>query len=71
MHSSTSCLADRQALRMTRSLLFEQTSTVEYLYFQAVNFKQLHKTATKQIADIGKEYLFLPFTWFIEYCRLK
>jgi hypothetical protein len=30
-----------QVLRMTRSLLFERFSTVEYLYFQAVNFKQL------------------------------
>jgi len=28
-------------LRMTRFLLFEPSSTVKYLYFQAVNFKQL------------------------------
>jgi hypothetical protein len=26
----------------SRFLLFELSSTVEYLYFQAVNFKQLH-----------------------------
>jgi len=35
IHSSTT-------LRMTRFLLFELSSTVEYLYFQDGNFKQLH-----------------------------
>jgi hypothetical protein len=28
---------------MTRFLLFELSSSVENLYFQAVNFKQLHR----------------------------
>ena len=40
------CHAERSrsvttTLRMTRFLLFERSSTVEYLYFQALNFKQL------------------------------
>jgi hypothetical protein len=34
IHSSTT-------LRMTRFLLFELSSTVEYLYFQAFNFIEL------------------------------
>jgi len=43
IHSSTT-------FRMTRFLLFERSSTVEYLYFQSVNFKQLpYKIITKSI----------------------